>query len=203
MCGGGSQNPHPPETWRVRHPGSLARGFWFELVGLDLVGDFRVRLRATASRIRDFRAGSLSFSFSRMSMARRTLPSRLELKSLAGSFKRGAFGEGEFDDRLVGFAGADDAGVGEDWSAAPFHFFDDFGIGGVDEFADASECLAAPVGERGDAFVDKFCGGCGCAWIIHFVLLSVDANLEFIVNFAAGAAGVCALRRRTAERILR
>ena len=31
--------------------------------------------------------------------------------------------------------------------AAPFYFFDDFGIGGVDEFANTSECFAAPVGE--------------------------------------------------------
>ena len=53
--------------------------------GLGLAEPLTVRFSWTASRIRALRAGSLIFSFSWMSMARRTLPSRLELKSLAGS----------------------------------------------------------------------------------------------------------------------
>jgi hypothetical protein len=42
-------------------------------------------LAATAAPISAFSALSLIFSPSRMSMARRTLPSRLELNSFAGS----------------------------------------------------------------------------------------------------------------------
>src|ERR1700733_3571462 len=53
--------------------------------GLGLAVPLTVRFSWTASRIRAFNAGSLIFSFSWMSMARRMLPSRLELKSLAGS----------------------------------------------------------------------------------------------------------------------
>jgi NAD(P)-dependent dehydrogenase (short-subunit alcohol dehydrogenase family) len=44
------------------------------------------RLSATAARIRSFNAGSLIFSLSWMSMARRTFPSRLELNRPEGSF---------------------------------------------------------------------------------------------------------------------
>jgi len=83
------------------------------------------------------------------------------VEKFGGIFERGAFGEGEFYGGFVGFSGADDAGVGEDGDAAPFYFFDDLGIGGVDEFADAGESLAAPVGEVCDAFVYEFGSSCG------------------------------------------
>lgn len=46
-----------------------------------------LRFRATASRMRSCRAGALIFSPSWMSMARLTLPPRLELKSPDGSSK--------------------------------------------------------------------------------------------------------------------
>src|SRR3984893_3149698 len=45
-----------------------------------------LRLSATAARMRSFKAASLTFSPSWMSMARLTFPSRLELNRPAGSF---------------------------------------------------------------------------------------------------------------------
>ena len=57
-------------------------------LGLDLGFDVRwpPRLSATAARMRSFKAASSTLSPSWMSMARLTLPSRLELKRPEGSF---------------------------------------------------------------------------------------------------------------------
>src|SRR5215472_1431931 len=57
---------------------------YFRGFSLDLV--LLLRLSATAARMRSFKAASSILSSSWMSIARLTLPSRLELKSLAGSF---------------------------------------------------------------------------------------------------------------------
>src|SRR3984885_15144016 len=62
-----------------REPGQRAAASVDQLLALDL-------FRVTAARTRVFNAFSLIFSPSRKSMARRVFPSRLELKSPAGSF---------------------------------------------------------------------------------------------------------------------
>ena len=68
--------------------------------------------------------------------------------------------EGDFDDLLVGLAGADDlAVVVPDGDASPLPLFGDLGVRFVDEGADASEGFPAPVTEVGDALVDEL-GGC-------------------------------------------
>jgi len=45
-------------------------------------------------------------------------------------------------------------GAGPDGGAHPFHFFDDFGVGLMDDVADFGEGFAAPVGEVFDLLVD-------------------------------------------------
>src|SRR6266545_6184421 len=57
--------------------------------------------KATAARMRAFRASSSSLSPSWKSMARLALPSRLELKRPEGSFSGGSLGEGHLHDILV------------------------------------------------------------------------------------------------------
>src|SRR6201997_2280567 len=59
--------------------GDFLRGFVFGLL-------VPLRLSATAARMRSFKAASLIFSPSWMSMARLTFPSRLELNRREGSF---------------------------------------------------------------------------------------------------------------------
>src|ERR1700691_3236800 len=88
--------PHPQLSEGFDSAASLqaeTAGYFF--LGLDFVldPDFMARFRWTASRTRALRAGSLIFSFSWMSMARRMLPSRLELKSLAGSLSAAPLAE--------------------------------------------------------------------------------------------------------------
>ena len=87
-------------------------------------------------------------------MARRTLPSRLELKRPAGSFKRRTLRKRQLDDALVRLSRADDAAVRADGSSHPFPLFDDLWIGLVDDRAHPREHLAAPVAELLDALVD-------------------------------------------------
>lgn len=71
----------------------------------------------------------------------------------------GAFGERELDRGFVGFARANDAVVGEDGGSLPLHFFDDVGVGLVDELADMGERGASPVGEFSNFVVDEGGGG--------------------------------------------
>src|SRR5262245_20131357 len=75
----------PRHAARVRTGGagalSLYAGFFLRAPAVAPVGAFA----ATAARIRAFSAFSLIFSPSWMSIARRTLPSRLELNSRDGS----------------------------------------------------------------------------------------------------------------------
>ncbi len=75
-------------------------------------------LRAMAWRMSAWKADSSISSPSRMSIARRVFPSRLEMKRRAGS-SRDAIGEGKLHDLLVGFASSDDAVVRLNWSAHP------------------------------------------------------------------------------------
>ena len=103
-------------------------GFW----GLALFAGFAA-FSATAARMSAFSAFSLILSPSWISMARRTLPSRLELKRPARVVQRGALGEGQLHDGLVGLAGADDAGVLPHRHAAPLPFLDHVGAGLLDE----------------------------------------------------------------------
>ena len=91
-----------------------------------------------------------------MSIARRTLPSRLELKRPVGSVEGGALGEGQLHGFLVGLAGADDAAVLPDRDAAPFPgLFDLGGSAALMIAPDLSEGLAAPVAQLGDPRVDQ------------------------------------------------
>jgi hypothetical protein len=81
------------------------------------------------------------------------------VEEAGGVFEGCAFGEGQLDDALVGFSGADDACVREDGNASPLHFFDDFRIGFVDELAYFGEGFSSPVGEGFDPGVDEGGGG--------------------------------------------
>ena len=113
------------------------------------------RLKATAARTSVAKAVASRTSPSRMSMARRVLPSRLALNRPAGSSSAAPLGEGQLDHRLVGLAGAEDAGVRPDRHAAPLPFLDHRRVGLADQPAHARERLAAPVAERGNARVDQ------------------------------------------------
>ena len=77
------------------------------------------------------------------------------IEQALGVIERGALGEGEFDVGLVGFAGADDAGMRPDRGTTPFPFLENFGNGLVDQRADTGEGFSAPVAEIGDAGIDQ------------------------------------------------
>ena len=67
----------------VNGPGLAPSGLWTGFFGLNVYLLFR--FSATASRMRFFSASSSNLSFSLMSMARLTFPSRLELNRPEGS----------------------------------------------------------------------------------------------------------------------
>jgi hypothetical protein len=73
---------HHPKLSRVESRGPSPRGYARRRFDLLLPS----RLSATAARMSAFKAASSIFSPSWRSMARRTFPSRLELKSFEGSF---------------------------------------------------------------------------------------------------------------------
>jgi hypothetical protein len=73
--------------------------------------DLPAPLSVIASRTSALKADSSTTCPSWISIARRTLPSRLELKRRVGSFSAAALGEGELHHGLVGFPGADHAVV--------------------------------------------------------------------------------------------
>jgi hypothetical protein len=105
--------------------------------GCDLPQDFAffdgfALLSATASRMSVLKAAALTSSPSWMSIARRTFPSRLELK-----------------------AATDPAVVRPGRSAHPLPLFDDIGISFLDEFAHSAEGFPAPVSELRDALRDE------------------------------------------------
>ena len=79
-------------------------------------------------------------------MARLAFPSRLELKSPEGSFIE-PFEERQLHDVLVGLACAYESVARPHRDAPPPPFFDDRGIGVLDQRADPGQCLAAPVAE--------------------------------------------------------
>jgi len=66
---------------------------------------------ATAARMSACNASSSILSPSWISMARLTLPSRLEFEEARRVLQRGAVGEGHLHDSLVRLTGADDSGV--------------------------------------------------------------------------------------------
>ena len=120
------------------------RGFGLELV-------LPLRFSATAARMRSFNAAALIFSSSWMSMARLTLPSRLELNRPEGSFQRSALGKCQLDDALVRLSRADDAAVGEDRRRRATSLLRRFrGLRRVNDLAHFRERLPAPVSK----FVD-------------------------------------------------
>ena len=119
------------------------------------------RLRATAPRTRFFSAFSLILSPSLMSMARRTFPSRLELKRPGRIVERSALVERQLDGILVGLAGADAPVVGPDRNSGvrgfhPLPLLDDVGIGFSDDSSHLAERLAAPVAQLLDPLVHLF-----------------------------------------------
>ena len=100
-----------------------------------VAGFFAATFSATAARMSALSALASIVSPSWTSIARRTLPSRLELNS-PRVLERRALGERHLDDALVGLAGADDAVVRPHRHAAPFPLLDDVGIGLLDQRAD-------------------------------------------------------------------
>src|SRR5262249_19497777 len=92
------------------------------------------------------------------SMARRVLPSRLELKRPEGSSSGGALGEGQLHGRLVRLAGADDAGVLPHRNPSPLPLLDHVGVGLLDKTSAPSERLAPPITQLLDSRVDQLSG---------------------------------------------
>ena len=95
-------------------------------------------------------------------MARLTFPSRLELKSLAGSFKEAPLKKVSFTIDLYDSPGADAPVVGPDRGPHPLHFFQDVGVGLLDEGAHPRERLASPVTQLGNLVADEFRGRLAC-----------------------------------------
>ncbi len=116
-----------PRSWAALAPAAVASGARF------FRADCAETFSATAARMSAFNAFSSILSPSWKSMARRVLPSRLELKRPDGSVQRGALGEGHLHDGLVGLAGADDAAARPHRNAAPLPLLDHVGVGLLDE----------------------------------------------------------------------
>ena len=139
-----------PAVWA----GSFSDFAFFE--GFDLPD----LLRATAWRTSALKADSSTSSPSWMSIARRTFPSRLELKRRAGSFRDAPLAKVSFTTLLIGFARADDAVVRPDRGAGlgwfdPLPLLDDVRVCFLDELAHSAEGFPAPVPEFGDSFRDE------------------------------------------------
>src|SRR5471030_1261454 len=100
------------------------------------------------------KADASTFSSSWMSIARRTFPSRLELKRRAGSLSDAPLAKVSFT-TFLGLASADDAVVRPDRSAHPLPFLDDVRVCFLDELAHSAEGFPAPVPEFGDSFRDE------------------------------------------------
>ena len=92
-------------------------------------------------------------------MARLTFPSRLELKSLAGSFKEAPLKKVSFTIDLYDSPGADAAVMGPYRGPHPLPLFHDIRVGLLDERAHAGQRIAPPVAQRGDLPVDQLGGG--------------------------------------------
>ena len=90
-------------------------------------------------------------------MARRVLPSRLELNSPRRILERSSFEESQFHDALVGLAGADDPVVVPHGDASPFPLLDYIRVGFLDQRPAGGQRLAPPVAKLGDPPVDQ-CG---------------------------------------------
>src|SRR5579875_55215 len=69
------------------------------------------------------------------------------VEKTCGIRKRGSLGEGQLDDGLVCFPGADDSGMRKDRRASPLYFLKDVRIGSVDDLPHPGEHLATPVPE--------------------------------------------------------
>jgi hypothetical protein len=86
----------------------------------------------------------------------------------------GSLGERHLDDALVGFSGADNAGVGPDGGSHPLPLFDDFGIRLVDDAAQFGEHLPAPVVQVLDPSVDQCRGRLNRGWLLHVQLQRIQ-----------------------------
>ena len=114
-----------------------------------------MRLRATAARMRSFKAASSTLSPSWMSMARLTLPSRLELNKPEGSFNTAPLANVVLTTFLYvlpvhTIPPWDQTGV-----HPPLPLFDDLWIGLGYDFAHSREHLPAPVPKFLDSLVDQ------------------------------------------------
>src|SRR5690606_34465665 len=136
-----------------------------------------LRFTSIASRTSSRSALSSMVSFSRISMARRRLPSRPALNSFAGSLSFAPLAKVSFTLSLytspVQMMPSQDHtgtpfGVG---GLAPFHFLDDCRVSAADDLAHSRERLAAPVAEFAQAGVDELRGGCFCVPSGHASLL--------------------------------
>jgi len=124
-----------PEFHRARPASGQIRGGILQDFAFFEALDSPALLRATAWRTSALKADSSITSPSWMSIARRTLPSRLELKRRAGSFSDAPPGEGQLRDILVGFACTDVAIVRPHRRAHPLPLLDDVRVGILDERA--------------------------------------------------------------------
>ena len=100
-------------------------------------------------------ASASIFSPSWMSMARRVLPSRLELKRCDGSGDTGPTCERQLDDLRVRLPGADNPVVRPDRSAPPLHLFCYLRVGFQDQRPHVGQSLPAPSPQVGDPLVDE------------------------------------------------
>src|SRR6185437_6806205 len=89
------------------------------------------------------------------------------IEQALGVLELGAFGEGELDDRLVRFAGADDSAIGPYGDAAPLPLLYDLGIRRLDELSHMRERLAAPIAKFGDPCADELGGRLGAGGFLH------------------------------------
>ena len=175
------------------------------LFGLFLERTGRARtdmFSATAARMSAFNASSSIVSPSRISMARRVLPSRLELNRLLGSSSAGAPGEGQLHDSLVRLAGADDAVVLPHRNAAPLPRLDHLRVGLSDESSDPGERLAPPIAQlldsriyplRGRVFSCSFRRAASSSCVVAFFMIVVARpSLEYRSS-ALGAIASCSV----------
>src|ERR1019366_949272 len=96
-----------------------------------------------------------------MSMARLTFPSRLELKSLAGSFKAAPLKKVSLTTNL--YDSPVQMSPSWDHTGVPIHFHSSTNRGRpLDEGAHPCECLASPVAQIGNPFAYQLRGRRAC-----------------------------------------
>ena len=110
------------------------------------------------------------------------------IKEVGRVFHGSALGEGQLDDRLIGFAGADDAGMFPNGDAAPFPRFLYLRVSLAADGPDAGERLAAPVAELLDLRIDAF-GGSGVR-LLGLLFSRRRFHYDLFLTFSRRAAGL-------------